>query len=50
MKAFYLSMAAKNFIPKVQQLEHLSIQIDEDGEKAMKLDSKKKYTDNNKGK
>ena len=42
MKAFYLSMAAKNFIPKVQQLEQLRIKIDEDKDKDIKLDSKKK--------
>jgi hypothetical protein len=35
-------MKAKGFIPKVKQLEHIKIEIDENDEKEMKVRSSKK--------
>ena len=36
-------MSAKGFIPKVKQLEQIKIELDENDEKEIKVNSKKKF-------
>jgi len=40
-------MAFRNFTPKVKQLEEINVALDENDEKQIKINSKKKWIDNN---
>ena len=40
-------MDARGFTPKVKQLEQINVELDENDEERIKINSKKKYIDNN---
>lgn len=43
MRAFFQQMKFKGFVPKVKQLEQVKVELDENGEQEIKLQSKKKF-------
>lgn len=49
-RGFFQQMKCKGFVPKVQQLEQLKIELDENDEKEIKVNSKKKMIDNDRSK
>jgi len=46
LRAFFKQMECKGFVPKVKQLEQIAVEMDDNDDKVMKINSKKKQIEN----